>query len=155
MDDLAFTTGILSHLNAFNKSLQVTGLFIHDCYQKLKEFMNKLHGWSLEVPAFKIESFERINVQKEGLSIDQYIKYKDIIDQSITDLSGRFADFRKFEADFEALSNIADIAAQRTYIQPELFELQSNSEYKDQLRTTSLKEWFSSLDETKFHNIKT
>lgn len=157
VDDLAFVTDILVHLNTFNKSLQGHNLFIHESYHKLTDFLEKLHAWSLEVSGFNLESFHRINERKEGLSVDQFEKYKNTIEKLITDLSGRFADFHQLEADFTALSNIfeADVNTLRADIQLELIELQSNStNFKDQFAISKLPEFFSSLDAIKYKNLK-
>lgn len=61
------------------------------------------------------------------MSVEQYTKYKNTIDNLITVLSGRFDDFRQLEGDLVTLSNLFDTDpfARRAEIQLELIELHS------------------------------
>ena len=152
--DFAFAVDIFSHLNVLNVKLQGKDLLVHDMYTNVRAFKSKLGLFSRQMSNKLFAHFPTLAVQKGAArNAKKYCK-------SLDDLKGefcrRFCDFEKIDKSLQLVSCPLSQEPESAppELQLELIDLQSDSVSKEKFKSLKLNDFYASLNETAFPNLR-
>jgi hypothetical protein len=152
--DFAFAVDILSHMNELNTKLQGKDQFVHDMYTNVRAFKSKLTLFSRQISNKSFTHFPTLAMQKEATRNAQ--KYSKSLDDLHGEFCRRFCDFEKIEKSLQLvscpLSRDPETAPQE--LQLELIDLQSDSVLKEKFNSLKLNDFYASLNEATFPNLR-
>ncbi|XP_033842308.1 general transcription factor II-I repeat domain-containing protein 2-like [Periophthalmus magnuspinnatus] len=152
--DFAFAVDVFSHLNELNVKLQGKDQFVHDMYKHVTAFKSKLALFSRQVANASFTHFTTLATQKEAT---QYAKkYSKSLEDLYKEFSRRFSDFENIEKSLQLVScpfsqNPETVPPE---VQLELIDLQSDSTLKEKFSTLKLNDFYASLNEATFPNLR-
>ncbi|XP_033842309.1 general transcription factor II-I repeat domain-containing protein 2-like [Periophthalmus magnuspinnatus] len=152
--DFAFAVEVFSHLNELNVKLQGKDQFVHDMYKHVTAFKSKLALFSRQVANASFTHFTTLATQKEAT---QYAKkYSKSLEDLYKEFSRRFSDFENIEKSLQLVScpfsqNPETVPPE---VQLELIDLQSDSTLKEKFSTLKLNDFYASLNEATFPNLR-
>ncbi|XP_053192732.1 general transcription factor II-I repeat domain-containing protein 2A-like, partial [Scomber japonicus] len=130
--DFAYAVDIFSYMNELNLKLQGKDQFVHDMYTNVRAFKSKLTLFSRQLSNKSFAHFPTLAMQKEApRNTKKYSK-------SLDDLHREFCH--------------PEAAPQM--LQLELIDLQSDSVLKEKFNSLKLNDFYASLDEAKFRNLR-
>ena len=152
--DLAFAVDVTAFLNELNTKLQGKDLFVHEMYSLVKAFMRKLQLLSSQLQDNTLTHMQTLTEVKP--SAGHLGRFSCMLQDLHVEFSRRFADFKRIEDEMHLVSSPiacnADNAA--SDVQLELIDLQSDAALVDQFKSTSLLDFYSSLKEENFPNLR-
>ncbi|KAJ3584974.1 hypothetical protein NHX12_013697 [Muraenolepis orangiensis] len=152
--DFAFAVDIFSHMNELNVKLQGKDQFAHDMYTNVRAFKSKLVLFSRQMSNKSFAHFPTLAVQKEAARNAK--KYCKSLDDLHREFCRRFCDFEKIDKSLQLvscpLSQDPESAPQE--LQLELIDLQSDSVSKEKFKSLKLNDFYASLNETAFPNLR-
>uniref|UniRef100_A0A674JT19 HAT C-terminal dimerisation domain-containing protein n=1 Tax=Terrapene triunguis TaxID=2587831 RepID=A0A674JT19_9SAUR len=152
--DLAFGVDILTHLNELNVNLQGKNVFVHKLYSCLTAFKAKLVLFSKQI---KDKVFAHFPILKYSqVSPEQREKYSKILSDLHGEFSHQFYDFQKTEKTLELVSCPLSLDYKKApqELQLELIDIQCDSTLKEKNNSEKQDEFYASMSETKFPNIR-
>ena len=152
--DFAFAVDILSHMNELNTKLQGKDQFVHDMYTNVRAFKSKLTLFSRQISNKSFTHFPTLAMQKEATRNAQ--KYSKSLDDLHGEFCRRFCDFEKIEKSLQLvscpLSRDPETAPQELQLEP--IDLQSDSVSKEKFNSLKLNDFYASLNEATFPNLR-
>ena len=152
--DFAFSVDILTHMNELNAKLQGKELFAHDMYTSVTAFKSKLALFSAQMTNNSFVHFPTLLTMKEAPKHAN--KYSKSLNDLHHEFCRRFLDFEKLQKPFQIisapLSQVAATAPQE--LQLELIDLQSDYVLNEKFKTLKLSEFYASLSNTRFPEIR-
>ncbi|XP_068598240.1 general transcription factor II-I repeat domain-containing protein 2A-like [Brachionichthys hirsutus] len=152
--DFAFAVDIFSHLNELNVQLQGKDQFVHNMYTNVTAFKTKLILFSKQMSKKSFGHFPPLVVQKEAIRNTK--KHCKSLDDLHREFCSRFSDFKKIDTSLQLvsrpLSQDPETAPQE--LQLELIDLQSDSALKDTFKSLNLNDFYASLNEATFPNLR-
>uniref|UniRef100_A0A8C8R4R6 Uncharacterized protein n=1 Tax=Pelusios castaneus TaxID=367368 RepID=A0A8C8R4R6_9SAUR len=139
--DFAFAVDIFSHMNELNVKLQGKDQYVHDMYTNVSAFKSKLTFFSRQISKKNFSHFPTLATQKEA--IQNVNKYSKSLNDLHEEFCRRFSDFEKIEKSLQLVA-----------LQLELIDLQSDAILKENFHSLALKEFYSSLNEATFPNLR-
>ncbi|XP_027861956.1 general transcription factor II-I repeat domain-containing protein 2-like [Xiphophorus couchianus] len=151
--DFAFAVDILSHMNELNVKLQGKDQFVHDMYTNVRAFKSKLILFSRQMSNKSFAHFPTLAMQKATRNVKKYCKS---LDDMHREFCRRFTDFEKIEKSLQLVSCplSQDPETAPHELQLELIDLQSDSVSKEKFRSLKLNDFYASLNEATFPNLR-
>lgn len=154
MCDFAFATDVFSHLNELNVKLQGKEQFVHDMHTNVKAFKSKLALFSRQILNKSFTHFPTLATLKEaGAKVK---KYSESLDALHGEFCRRFLDFDKIDKSLQLvafpLSQDPETAPEE--LQLELIDLQSDSALKGKFSSLKLNDFYASLNDAAFPNLR-
>ena len=152
--DFAFAVDVTALMTELNTKLQGKGLFVHEMHNLVKAFMTKLQFLSRQLERNNLTHMQTL---KEATPSDDNLhKYSSMLEALHVEYSRRFQDFRKMESEMYFISspltfNVDDAPSD---VQLELIDLQSDAVLAEHFKSQPLLNFYSSLKQEKFPNIK-
>ncbi|KAJ3606721.1 hypothetical protein NHX12_026240 [Muraenolepis orangiensis] len=141
-------------MNELNVKLQGKDQFAHDMYTNVRAFKSKLVLFSRQMSNKSFAHFPTLAVQKEAARNAK--KYCKSLDDLHREFCRRFCDFEKIDKSLQLvscpLSQDPESAPQE--LQLELIDLQSDSVSKEKFKSLKLNDFYASLNETAFPNLR-
>ncbi|XP_077434746.1 general transcription factor II-I repeat domain-containing protein 2A-like [Vanacampus margaritifer] len=154
LSDFAFAVDIFSHLNDLNVKLQVKDQFVHNMYTNVSAFKSKLILFSRQMAKKSFAHFPTLAVQKG--TIQNTDKYCKSLDDLHREFCRCFSDFKQIASSLQLvscpLSQEPETAPPE--LQLELIDLQSDSALKEKFKSLKLNDFYASLDEAAFPNLR-
>ena len=141
-------------MTELNTKLQGKGLFVHEMHNLVKAFMTKLQFLSRQLERNNLTHMQTL---KEATPSDDNLhRYSSMLEALHVEYSRRFQDFRKMESEMYFISspltfNVDDAPSD---VQLELIDLQSDAVLAEHFKSQPLLNFYSSLKQEKFPNIK-
>lgn len=152
--DFAFAVDIFSHLNELNVKLQGKDLYVHNMYSNVNAFKAKLTFFSRQISNKNFSHFPTLATQEKV--IQNVNKYSKSLNDLHEEFCRRFSDFKKIENSLQLvacpLSQDPETAPQE--VQLELIDLQSDAVLKENFHSLPLKEFYASLKDDCFPNLR-
>nr|KAF6387667.1 hypothetical protein mMyoMyo1_008130 [Myotis myotis] len=152
--DFAFAVDIFSHLNKLNVKLQGKDQYVHDMYTNVKAFKSKLIFFSRQISDKVFTHFATLVTQKE--TIQNVKKYSKSLDDLHAEFCRRFSDVEKIDQSLQLvacpLSQNPETVPEE--VQLELINLQSDFVLKEKFSSLELRDFYASLNEATFPNIR-
>lgn len=146
LQDLAFLSDMMMHLNQLNIKLQGSNRLVHVLYESVQAFETKLSIFIAHLQVRRLDHFPKCKdiITSEGNSSFEFDRYKELVESLLQEFNVRFKDFRSHDIAFRLfgspyLVNVDDVPA---HFQMELVQLQSDS---------FIKQKFLEGDITKFY----
>ena len=152
--DFAFSVDILSHMNELNVKLQGKDQFVHDMYTNVTAFKSKLILFSRQMSNKSFTHFPTLAMQKEATrNVKKYCKS---LDDMHREFCRRFSDFEKIDKSLQLVSCplSQDPETAPHELQLELIDLQSDSVSKEKFKSLKLNDFYASLNEATFPNLR-
>ncbi|XP_068449722.1 general transcription factor II-I repeat domain-containing protein 2B-like [Clinocottus analis] len=154
MADLAFAVNVTALMNELNTKLLEKGLFVHDMHSQVKAFMRRLQFISSQ-----LESNTRthtLTLKEVTPSADHLCKYSSKLGALHGEFSRRFEDFKTVEDEMHMVSSpfTCSVDNAPSDVQLELIDLQSDAVLAEHFKSESLLDFYSSLKEENFPNMK-
>ncbi|KAK7134480.1 hypothetical protein R3I93_017791 [Phoxinus phoxinus] len=152
--DFAFAVDILAHMNVLNEKLQGKDQFVHDMHTNVKAFKTKLTLFSRQISNNAFTHFPTLATLKEASQHAK--KYSKSLDVLHREFCRRFSDFEKIEKSLQLVSCPLSLDSETApqELQLELIDLQCDSVLKERFDSLNVDEFYASLNETKFPNIR-
>ncbi|XP_077386299.1 general transcription factor II-I repeat domain-containing protein 2-like isoform X1 [Festucalex cinctus] len=152
--DFAFAVDVFSHLNELNVKLQGKDQFVHDMYKHVTAFKSKLIVFSRQVANTSFTHFATLDTQKEATRYAK--KYSKSLDDLHREFSRRFSDFENIDESLQLVSCpfSQDPETVPHEVQLELIDLQSDATLKEKFNTLKLNDFYASLNEATFPNLR-
>ena len=150
MADLAFAVDV----TVLNTKLQVKGLFVHEMHNLVKAFMTKLQFLSRQQESNYLTHMQTL---KELFPSDDNLRrYSSTLRALHGEFSRRFQNFRIMESEMHLISSpfICNVDDAPSDVQLELVDLQSDAILAEHLKSQPLLNFYSSLKQEKFPNIR-
>lgn len=152
--DFAFAVDILTHMNELNVKLQGKDQFVHEMYNNVRAFKAKLNLFSRQLSNKSFTHLPTLATQKDA---PQHVKkYITSLEDLHREFCRRFSDFEKIDKSLQLvscpLSQDSETAPQE--LQLELIDLQCDSVLKEKFNSLKLNEFYASLSEELFPNIR-
>ena len=152
--DFKFAIDIMEKLNELNVKLQGNGIFAHEMYMHVKSFQTKLSLFSRQASSNRFCHFPLL--KEANISDKLAAKYKVQLDALAVEFDKRFQNFKNLESQFNILSSPftteVDLAPEN--LQLELLDMQTNNYLKGKFKSDSLSDFYSSLFDDLFPNLK-
>ncbi|XP_077573515.1 general transcription factor II-I repeat domain-containing protein 2-like [Stigmatopora nigra] len=152
--DFAFSVDIFSHMNELNVKLQGKDQFVHNMYTNVQAFKSKLILFSRQMSNKSFSHFPTLATLKEATrNIKKYCK---TLDDLHREFCRRFSDFEKIEKSLLLVSCplSQDPETAPLELQLELIDLQSDSTSKEKFNSSKLDDFYASLNEAMFPNLR-
>ncbi|XP_077585569.1 general transcription factor II-I repeat domain-containing protein 2A-like [Stigmatopora nigra] len=152
--DFAFSVDIFSHMNELNVKLQGKDQFVHNMYTNVRAFKSKLILFSRQMSNKSFSHFPTLATLKEATrNIKKYCK---TLDDLHREFCRRFSDFEKIEKSLLLVSCplSQDPETAPLELQLELIDLQSDSTSKEKFNSSKLDDFYASLNEAMFPNLR-
>uniref|UniRef100_G1QAM5 HAT C-terminal dimerisation domain-containing protein n=1 Tax=Myotis lucifugus TaxID=59463 RepID=G1QAM5_MYOLU len=142
-----------SHLD----ELQGKDQYVHDMYTNVKAFKSKLIFFSRQISDKVFTHFATLATQKETIETIQNVKkYSKSLDDLHAEFCRRFSDVEKIDQSLQLvacpLSQNPETAPEE--VQLELIDLQSDFVLKEKFSSLELRDFYASLNEATFPNIR-
>ena len=131
LQDLAFLSDMMMHLNQLNIKLQGSNQLAHVLYESVQAFETKLSIFIAHLQVRRLDHFPKCKdiITNEGNSSFEFDRYKELVESLLQEFNVRFKDFRSHDIAFRLfgspyLVNVDDVPA---HFQMELVQLQSDS----------------------------
>ncbi|XP_067933035.1 general transcription factor II-I repeat domain-containing protein 2A-like [Watersipora subatra] len=152
--DFAFAADVFSHMNELNMKLQGKDQFVQDMYTNVKAFKSKLVLFSRQILNKSFTHFSTLATLNEaGAKVK---KYSESLDALHGEFCRRFSDFEKIDKSLQLvacpLSKDPESAPEE--LQLELIDLQSDPVLKEKFNSLKLKDFYASLNEAAFPNLR-
>ncbi|KAK0145774.1 General transcription factor II-I repeat domain-containing protein 2B [Merluccius polli] len=150
--DFAFAVDILSHMNELNVKLQGKDQFAHDMYTNVRAFKSKLTLFSRQMSNKSFAHFPTLAMQK-ARNVKKYCKSLDDLHR---EFCRRFTDFEIIDKSLQLVSCplSQDPETAPHELQLELIDLQSDSVSKEKFKSLKLNDFYASLNEATFPNLR-
>ncbi|XP_070273135.1 general transcription factor II-I repeat domain-containing protein 2-like [Myotis yumanensis] len=152
--DFAFAVDIFSHLNELNVKVQGKDQYVHDMYTNVKAFKSKLIFFSRQISDKVFTHFATLATQKE--TIQNVKKYSKSLDDLHAEFCRQFSGVEKIDQSLQLmacpLSQNPETAPEE--VQLELIDLQSDFVLKEKFSSLELRDFYASLNEATFPNIR-
>ncbi|XP_067940656.1 general transcription factor II-I repeat domain-containing protein 2A-like [Watersipora subatra] len=152
--DFAFAADVFSHMNELNMKLQVKNQFVQDMYTNVKAFKSKLVLFSRQILNKSFTHFPTLATLKEARA--KVKKYGESLDALHGEFCRRFSDFEKIDKSLQLvacpLSQDSETAPEE--LQLELIDLQSDPVLKEKFNYLKLNDFYASLNEAAFPNLR-
>ncbi|XP_067947134.1 general transcription factor II-I repeat domain-containing protein 2-like [Watersipora subatra] len=152
--DFAFAADVFSHMNELNMKLQRKNQFVQDMYTNMKAFKSKLVLFSRQILNKSFTHFPTLATLKEARA--KVKKYGESLDALHGEFCRRFSDFEKIDKSLQLvacpLSQDSETAPEE--LQLELIDLQSDPVLKEKFNYLKLNEFYASLNEAAFPNLR-
>lgn len=152
--DFAFAVDMFDKLNEVNVTLQGKGIFAHDLYVAVKSFETKLGLLSVQLHRNNFTHFPHLQMQNvTRATADKYSKQTASLKE---EFARRFVEFRNLEEQFNLLTCPfnANPETVTDELQLELIDLQSDNTLKELFQNSTLTEFYSALNISKFGRLK-
>ncbi|CAM5151232.1 unnamed protein product [Eretmochelys imbricata] len=152
--DLTFGVDILAHLNELNGNLEGNNVFVQKLYSSVTAFKAKLVLFSKQIKDKVFAHFPTVKYLE--MSPEQRENYSKILSDLHGEFSHQFSDFEKTKKTLELVSCPLSLHYKKApqELQLELIDLQCDSTLKEKYNSEKLEEFYASLSETKFPNIR-
>ncbi|KAI7790853.1 putative general transcription factor II-I repeat domain-containing protein 2-like [Triplophysa rosa] len=156
LTDLAFGVDTLRHLNDLNLKLQGKDVFAHELYSNVKAFKAKLVLFSRHISSRDFAHFPTLGGLSSPIKQSHIERYSSTLSDLHAEFSRRFTDFAKIETELELVSCPLSFDSENAPpdTQLELIDIQCDITLKEKFQTTPVIQFYASLDENKFPNIK-
>ncbi|KAI7789436.1 putative general transcription factor II-I repeat domain-containing protein 2-like [Triplophysa rosa] len=156
LTDLAFGVDTLRHLNDLNLKLQGKDVFAHELYSNVKAFKAKLVLFSRHISSRDFAHFPTLGGLSSPIKQSHIERYSSTLSDLHAEFSRRFTDFAKIETELELVSCPLSFDSENASpdTQLELIDIQCDITLKEKFQTTPVIQFYASLDENKFPNIK-
>lgn len=151
---MAFSVDVTGLMNELNTKLQGKGLFVHEMYNLVKAFMKKLEFLSGQLEGNILTHMPTL---KEALPTQtQLHKYSTMLGALHVEFQRRFADFKAIESEMLMVSSpfTCSVDSAPSDVQFELIDLQSDSLLAENFKSVPLLDFYSSLNEDNFPNLR-
>ncbi|XP_067940313.1 general transcription factor II-I repeat domain-containing protein 2-like [Watersipora subatra] len=152
--DFAFAADVFSHMNELNMKLQGKNQFVQDMYTNVKAFKSKLVLFSRQILNKSFTHFPTLATLKEARA--KVKKYGESLDALHREFCRRFSDFEKIDKSLQlvACPLSQDSEAAPEELQLELIDLQSDPVLKEKFNCLKLNDFYASLNEAAFPNLR-
>lgn len=158
LQDLAFLSDMMMHLNHLNTKLQGSNLLVHTLYEAVKAFEIKLSIFVAHLQEHKLDHFPRCKeANLEGNTSFKFDRYKELVASLLLEFKRRFNDFRSNETAIRLFGSPYLVSADNVpaHFQMELVELQSDSFMKQKFMEGDLVNFYSLLTPTTYPALRT
>lgn len=154
MADLAFAVDVTALMNELNTKLQGKGLFVHEMHSLVKAFMTKMQFLSSQLESNTLTHMQTL--KEVTPSADHLRRYSSMLGALHGEFSRRFEDLRKIEDEMHLISSpfTCSVDNAPSDVQLELIDLQSDAVLAKHFKSESLLDFYSSLKEENFPNMK-
>ncbi len=154
--DLAFGVDTLRHLNDLNLRLQGKDVFVHELYSNVKAFKAKLVLFSRQISSRDFSHFPTLTGVSTPITQSRIERYSSTLINLHAEFCRRFTDFAKIESELELVSCPLSFDSEKAppNTQLELIDMQCDSTLKEKFQTAPVNQFYASLSEKCFPNIK-
>ncbi|XP_060764588.1 general transcription factor II-I repeat domain-containing protein 2B-like [Neoarius graeffei] len=154
MADFAFAVDVTALMTALNTKLQGKGLFVHEMHSLVKAFMTKSQFLSRQLESNDITHMQTL--KEVTPSADHLRRYSTMLGALHGEFSRRFEDFRTMEGEMQMIfcPFTCDVDNAPSDVQLELIDLQSDAILAEHFKSGTLLDFYSSLKEEKFPNMR-
>ena len=153
MQDLAFLTDMMFHLNQLNTKLQGSHQLVHTLFEAVKAFEVKLHILMTNLHQHKLDHFPTCKNANYATDISfPFERYEALVANLLQEFERRFTDFRSNEMAIRLFGSpyLVDVENVPAEFQMELVELQSDSFMKQKFLEGNLVEYCTLLTPAKY-----
>ncbi|XP_042337051.1 general transcription factor II-I repeat domain-containing protein 2B-like, partial [Plectropomus leopardus] len=154
MADFAFAVDVTALMNKLNTKLQGKGLFVHEMLSLVKAFMRKIQFLSRQLQSNTLTHMQTL--KEVTPSADNLCRYSSMLGALHGEFSRRFEDLRTMEDEMHMISSpfTCSVDDAPSDVQLELIDLQSDVGPAEHFKSGSLLDFYSSLKEENFPNIR-
>ncbi|XP_005817565.2 general transcription factor II-I repeat domain-containing protein 2-like [Xiphophorus maculatus] len=154
MADFAFAVDVTALMNDLNTKLQGRGLFVHEMHTLVKAFMKKMLFLSSQLENNNLTHMQTL--KEVTPSADHLRRYSSMLGALHCEFSRRFEDLRTIEDEMHMISSpfTCSVDNAPSDVQLELIDLQSDAVLAELFKSGSLLDFYSSLKEENFPNMK-
>ena len=154
MADFAFAVDVTALMNELNTKLQGKGLFVHEMHSLVKAFMTKMQFLSSQLESNNLTHMQTL--KEVTPSADHLRRYSSMLGALHGEFSRRFEDLRKIEDEMHLISSpfTCSVDNAPSDVQLELIDLQSDAVLAEHFKSGSLLDFYSSLKEENFPNMR-
>ncbi|XP_034001037.1 general transcription factor II-I repeat domain-containing protein 2B-like, partial [Trematomus bernacchii] len=154
MADFAFAVDVTALMNELNTKLQGKGLFVHEMHSLVKAFMTKMQFLSSQLESNNLTHMQTL--KEVTPSADHLRRYSSMLGALHGEFSRRFEDLRKIEDEMHLISSpfTCSVDNAPSDVQLELIDLQSDAVLVEHFKSGSLLDFYSSLKEENFPNMR-
>ncbi|XP_071063277.1 general transcription factor II-I repeat domain-containing protein 2B-like [Pseudochaenichthys georgianus] len=152
--DFAFAVDVTALMNELNTKLQGKGLFVHEMHSLVKAFMTKMQFLSSQLESNTLTHMQTL--KEVTPSADHLRRYSSMLGALHGEFSRRFKDLRKIEDEMQLVSSpfTCSVDNAPSDVQLELIDLQSDAVLAEHFKSASLLDFYSSLKEENFPNMR-
>lgn len=152
--DLAFAVHVTALMNELNTKLQGKGLFVHEMHNLVKAFMRKLQFLSNQIENKILTHMHTLKEVKP--SACHLCRHSSMLGDLYSEFSRQFEDFKNIEDEMHLISSpfACNVDNAPIDVQLELIDLQSDTVLAEYFKSASLLEFYSSLKEENFPNMR-
>ncbi|XP_044075180.1 general transcription factor II-I repeat domain-containing protein 2B-like [Siniperca chuatsi] len=152
--DFAFAVDVTALMNELNTKLQGKGLFVHEMHSLVKAFMRKLQFLSSQLESNTLTHMQTL--KEVTPSADHLRRYSSMLGALHGEFSRRFEDLRTIEDEMCMISSPFTCSMDNapSDVQLELIDLQSDAVLAEHFKSGSLLDFYSSLKEEDFPNLR-
>ncbi|XP_063732433.1 CCR4-NOT transcription complex subunit 7 isoform X1 [Eleginops maclovinus] len=154
MADFAFAVDVTALMNELNTKLQGKGLFVHEMHSLVKAFMRKMQFLSSQLES---NTLTRMQTLKEVTPpADHLRRYSSMLGALHGEFSRQFEDLRTIEDEMLMISSpfTCSVDNAPSDVQLELIDRQSDAVLAEHFKSGSLLDFYSSLKEEDFPNMR-
>ncbi|KAF1374389.1 hypothetical protein PFLUV_G00228590 [Perca fluviatilis] len=153
MADFAFAVDVTAMMNELNTKLQGKGLFVHEMHSLVKAFMRKMQFLSSQLESNTLTHMQTL--KEVPPSADHLRRYSSMLGALHDEFSRRFEDLRTIEDEMHMISSPFTCSVDNApSVQLELIDLQSDAVLAEHFKSGSLLDFYSSLKEENFPNMR-
>ncbi|XP_071398745.1 general transcription factor II-I repeat domain-containing protein 2A-like, partial [Centroberyx affinis] len=154
MADFAFAVIVTALMNELNTKLQGKGLFVHEMHSLVKAFMRKMQFLSSQLESNTLTHMQTL--KEDTPSADHLRRYSSMLGALHGEFSRRFEDLRIIEDEMHMISSpfTCSVDNAPSDVQLELIDLQSDAVLAEHFKSGSLLDFYSSLKEENFPNMR-
>ncbi|KAJ8259903.1 hypothetical protein GJAV_G00174760 [Gymnothorax javanicus] len=154
MADFAFAVDVTALMNELNTKLQGKGFFVHEMHSLVKAFMRKLQFLSSQPESNTLMHMQTL--KEVTPSADHLRRYSSMLVALHGEFSRRFEDLRTIEDEMHMISSpfTCSVDNAPSDVQLELIDLQSDAILAELFKSGSLLDFYSSLKEENFPNMR-
>ncbi|XP_075322580.1 general transcription factor II-I repeat domain-containing protein 2B-like [Odontesthes bonariensis] len=154
MADFAFAVDVTALMNELNTKLQGRGLFVHEMHTLVKAFMRKMLFLSSQVESNNLTHMQTL--KEVTPSADHLHRYSSMLGALHCEFLRRFEDLRTIEDEMHMISSpfTCSVDNAPSDVQLELIDLQSDAVLAEHFKSGCLLDFYSSLKEENFPNMK-
>lgn len=155
MSDFAFAVDVTALMTTLNTQLQGKGLFVHEMHKLVKASMTKLQFLTRQLESNNLTHMQTL--KEVTPSANHIRRYSSMLRALHGEFSRRFEDLRTMEVEMQMISCpfTCNVDNAPSDVQLELIDLQSDTLLAEHFKSQSLLEFYSSLKEEKFPNMRT
>ncbi|XP_036066918.1 general transcription factor II-I repeat domain-containing protein 2B-like [Oryzias melastigma] len=152
--DVAFAVDVTALINELNTKLQGKGLFFHEMHSLVKAFMRKMQFLSSQLESNTLTHMQTL--KEVAPSANRLSRYSSMLGALHGQFSRRFEDLRTIEDEMNMISSpfTCSVGNAASDVQLELIDLQSDALLAEQFKSVSLLDFYSSLKEETFPNMR-